>query len=401
MGQQKEEGLMRLTLGALLFCLTTMAAEDWKIWARQGYDAFRRGNYPDAINAFQTAAELSPDEFLPRFYLGMSWYAQYIPGAQSLENLEVARNAKAALKQALQMNPNNLILLETLAVLSRSECYGSESNDPHRFDEAVSWYHQWISADPLNQEAYYALGEITWVKWARTHSEARITMSLAGEDGPINDTRVRQELKAHRADIEEGIANIEKALEIDPEYDAAMSYMNLLLRQRADLSDTDEGYRRDVQAAEKRAKEARAAHQRNMDPSIRGASGKMVVYPELPQEPEPNSQAGGPKFMLRIGLGSTLVPAKRQEASLIKRVDPAYPPAARTARIEGIVRLRVTIDGEGNVTATKVMSGDNALVEAAQDAVQQWKYQPTVINMIPVEVLTTVDVRFALDSGAD
>jgi len=112
---------MRLTLGALLFCLTTMAAEDWKIWARQGYDAFRRGNYPDAINAFQTAAELSPDEFLPRFYLGMSWYAQYIPGAQSLENLEVARNAKAALKQALQMNPNNLILLAFCGNRRRTE----------------------------------------------------------------------------------------------------------------------------------------------------------------------------------------------------------------------------------------------------------------------------------------
>jgi tetratricopeptide (TPR) repeat protein len=229
-----------------------MAAEDWKTWARQGYDAFHQGHYPDAINPFQTAAELSPDEFLPRFYLGMSWYRQYIGGAESPENLEVARNANAVLKQALQMNPNNPILLEALAVLSYSECRGSQSNDPQRFDEAISWYHKWISADPLSQEAYYTLGEIAWVKWAWTHSEARMTMLLAHEDGPIKDTRV--ELQAHRADIEEGIANIEKALEIDPEYAAAMGHMNLLLRQRADLSDRDEEYRRDVQAAEKMGK---------------------------------------------------------------------------------------------------------------------------------------------------
>jgi tetratricopeptide (TPR) repeat protein len=117
-----------------------MAADDWKAWARQGYDAFRRGNYPEAVNAFQTAAELSPREFLPRFYLGISWYAQYIPEAQSRENLEVFRNAKAALTQALQMHPNDLIL---------------PSQEPHQFDEAISWYQKWIAADPLNQEAYF------------------------------------------------------------------------------------------------------------------------------------------------------------------------------------------------------------------------------------------------------
>jgi len=390
---------LRPTLAVLLFCLTTlMAADDWKTWARQGYDAFRRGNYPEAINAFQTAAELSPGEFLPRFYLGISWYAQYIPGAQSPENLEVSRNAKAALMQALQMHPNDLILLEKLAVLIRSESYGSPSQEPHRFDEAISWYQKWIAADPLNQEAYYALGEIAWSKWAMAHGEARMNMRLAGEDGPIKDTRVRQELKTHRADIEDGISNIEKALEIDPEYDAAMAYMNLLLRQRADLSDTEDEYRRDIQAGEKWAKEASDSRQRNADGSISSASGKMVYYPELPEEPDTNSQGTGPKFVLRVGLGSTVVPAKRQEANLIKRVDPKYPPAARTARVEGLVRLRIRIDGEGNVTATKVIKGDPLLTWAAQDAVRQWKYKPTVINMIPAEVLTTVDVPFSLDA---
>src|SRR5438105_9635202 len=57
------------------------------------------------------------------------------------------------------MHPNDLILLEKLAVLSRSESYGSPSPEPHRFDEAISWYQKWIAADPLNQEAYYALGD--------------------------------------------------------------------------------------------------------------------------------------------------------------------------------------------------------------------------------------------------
>ena len=213
------------------------------------------------------------------------------------------------------------------------------------------------------------------------HGEARMNMRLAGEDGPIKDTRVRQELKTHRADIEDGISNIEKALEIDPEYDAAMAYMNLLLRQRADLSDTEDEYRRDIQAGEKWAKEASDSRQRNADGSISSASGKMVYYPELPEEPDTNSQGTGPKFVLRV-----------------KRVDPKNPPAARTARVEGLVRLRIRIDGEGNVTATKVIKGDPLLTWAAQDAVRQWKYKPTVINMIPAEVLTTVDVPFSLDA---
>jgi periplasmic protein TonB len=45
-----------------------------------------------------------------------------------------------------------------------------------------------------------------------------------------------------------------------------------------------------------------------------------------------------------------------------------------------------------------VIKGDPLLTGAAQDAVRQWKYKPTVINMIPVEVFTTVDVPFSLDA---
>ena len=62
------------------------------------------------------------------------------------------------------------------------------------------------------------------------------------DPGPIKDKKVREELKAKWGPtVEEGINNLKHALEIDPEYDDAMAYINLLTRERADLSDTPEG----------------------------------------------------------------------------------------------------------------------------------------------------------------
>ena len=69
--------------------------------------------------------------------------------------------------------------------------------------------------------------------------------------GPIKDKKAREELKAkHAQRIESGIASLNRALEIDKEYDDAMAYLNLMYRERADLADTSEGYKKDVDLAD-------------------------------------------------------------------------------------------------------------------------------------------------------
>jgi len=81
---------------------------------------------------------------------------------------------------------------------------------------------------------------------------------------------------------------------------------------------------------------------------------------------------------------------------LIRKVTPPYPPLARQARIQGSVVLQAVISKEGSIQGLKVQSGPPLLVQAAIDAVKQWKYKPYILNGEPVEVDTQVTVTFSL-----
>jgi periplasmic protein TonB len=99
-----------------------------------------------------------------------------------------------------------------------------------------------------------------------------------------------------------------------------------------------------------------------------------------------------PKQQSRIRVGGNVTAAK-----VLNRVNPVYPPLARQTRISGTVRLHAIIAKDGTVQQLEVMSGHPLLVQAALDAVRQWRYQPTLLNGEPVEVDTTVDVIFSLN----
>ena len=86
-----------------------------------------------------------------------------------------------------------------------------------------------------------------------------------------------------------------------------------------------------------------------------------------------------------------------QAALLVNKVQPVYPPLARQTRISGTVRLHAIISKAGTIQSLEVMSGHPLLVRAAMDAVQQWRYKPTLLNGEPVEVDTTIDVIFSLN----
>lgn len=85
-----------------------------------------------------------------------------------------------------------------------------------------------------------------------------------------------------------------------------------------------------------------------------------------------------------------------QAALLIFGPRPVYPPLAKAARVQGTVRLQAVIGIDGNIRNLRLTSGPPLLVKAALDAVQQWRYRPTVLNGTPVEVATEVDVNFTL-----
>ena len=85
-----------------------------------------------------------------------------------------------------------------------------------------------------------------------------------------------------------------------------------------------------------------------------------------------------------------------QNANLISKVDPLYPPLARQARIQGTVRFNTTIGIDGHVQNLQLVSGHPLLAAAATQAAQQWIYKPTLLNGNPVPVITTIDINFTL-----
>lgn len=87
------------------------------------------------------------------------------------------------------------------------------------------------------------------------------------------------------------------------------------------------------------------------------------------------------------------------EGNLLYKVQPVYPPMARAARVQGTVVLRAIISKGGTIENLQVASGHPLLVQAAMDAVRQWRYRPYVLNSEPVEVETQVTVNFILSGG--
>ena len=83
-------------------------------------------------------------------------------------------------------------------------------------------------------------------------------------------------------------------------------------------------------------------------------------------------------------------------AKLISQPKPIYPALAIQTRTQGTVHLQALIDKEGSIENLTVVSGHPLLIPAALDAVKQWRYQPTLLNGVAVEVITTVDVNFTL-----
>jgi periplasmic protein TonB len=82
--------------------------------------------------------------------------------------------------------------------------------------------------------------------------------------------------------------------------------------------------------------------------------------------------------------------------ALIHRVDPVYPTIARAMHLSGTVRLRAIIATDGSVQHLEVLSGSSILARAAEAAVREWRYHPTLLSGVPVEVETYITVNFVL-----
>lgn len=113
--------------------------------------------------------------------------------------------------------------------------------------------------------------------------------------------------------------------------------------------------------------------------------------PPPPPPPVKKVEEVKPATPQRIRVGGNV-----QQARLVRQPRPVYPPLAKQARIQGVVKLNAIISRDGTIMNLSVLSGHPLLVPAAMEAVKQWVYQPTLLNGEPVEVVTQIDVNFTL-----
>ena len=217
----------------------------------QGVGAFKSARYGDAVEHFKQAIALDPENPNARLYLATAYMSQWIPGAESPENIEFAKKAKEEFMEVLKKDPNEKTALASLGSLAYNQAQSlSPEQKQEKFDEAAQWNRKLIEVD--SKEAYYMLGVITWAKWYPALMTARANLRMRPEDpGPIKDKKVKQELRdKYAAMVDEGIQDLQKALDVDKEYDDAMAYMNLLVRERADLVDSEAEYKKQIEVAD-------------------------------------------------------------------------------------------------------------------------------------------------------
>jgi protein TonB len=119
------------------------------------------------------------------------------------------------------------------------------------------------------------------------------------------------------------------------------------------------------------------------------AGGDLPARPAPPAAAPPKPQAAPPRAPVRVSTGA-------QAAKLIHQIKPPYPALAKAARIQGIVRLEAIINRQGSIQDLRVVSGHPLLANAAAEAVRQWRYQPTLLNGEPADVITQIDITFTL-----
>lgn len=208
----------------------------------QGVHNFKNGQYDEAIAAFQRAKQLDARLVNARLYLATAYAAQYIPGAPSEENQQLGRKAVEEFRGVLDIDPENLSAIDGIGSILFQ--MAGQPYDTSKFEESKSYHEKHIELRPNDPEPYYWVGVIDWTLSFRANHDLRARYNEpAGGRKQLQDTDplppdLRQEYQRQFGPtIDEGIDSLKHAIELRPEYDDAMAYLNLLYRRKADTVD--------------------------------------------------------------------------------------------------------------------------------------------------------------------
>ena len=230
-----------LTLAAtMLAILSSLGCS--KLRARdqlnKGVTAFKNAKFEEAIDHFQQSAALDPSLINAKMYLATAYAQQYIPGADTPENNKMAEQAikqyqRSARHECAPRSEGERCQGHRLALLNMK-----------KFDEAKKYNHMVSDIDPNDPDPYYSIGVIDWAECYAPRMEERAKLGMKPDENlnPKNkdQKKVCEELKAkNMPTIQEGIDNLNKAIQLRPDYDDAMAYLNLMYREKADVECDD------------------------------------------------------------------------------------------------------------------------------------------------------------------
>ena len=219
----------------------------------QGVQAYKNNHYAEAVKHFKQAVELDPTNQNAQLYLATSYMIQWVPGADTPDNKKNYDMAKQEFQNVLNKEPSNSLALASMASMAyNSATGGNPDQKTAALEDARKWNQRRIEVDPKDSEAYYYLGVIDYAEALGPISAARVEEKIPPTDpGPLKDPKVKDDLKGKFAkSIDDGIEQLKKALTIDKENEDAMSYLNLLLREKAALADSPDEAKADSAQAD-------------------------------------------------------------------------------------------------------------------------------------------------------
>ena len=250
--QNSKSFTLALCAGLLIFS-TGCAKLQSRDEMNKGVQAYKNNKYADAVKHFKEAVTLDPGNQNAQLYLATSYMIQWVPGADSPDNKKNYDMARQEFDHVLKNEPTNSLALASLASMAyNSASSGTPEQKTAALEEAKKWNERRIEVDPKDAEAYYYLGVIDWAEAFTPIQTARVEAKMKPDDpGPLKDAKTKEDLKAkYGKTLDEGIDNLKKCLSIDKENEDAMSYMNLLLRKKADLEDSPDASKADIAQAE-------------------------------------------------------------------------------------------------------------------------------------------------------
>ncbi len=205
----------------------------------KGVASFKNAQFDAAVEDFKHAKELDPDLVNARLYLATAYASQYIPGAPSDENMRHGQEAITEYKDVLDKDPNNLSAIDGLASILYQ--MAGQPFDAKKFEDSKAYHEKHIALKPQDPQPYYSIGVIDWALAYRGNTEMRSDYNKEHINKQVKDTdSLPPDVRKAYTDkfqqmVDDGIASLKKAIELKPDYDDAMTYLNLLYRRKADM----------------------------------------------------------------------------------------------------------------------------------------------------------------------